>query len=62
MLNQNYIQVFINAAGNVTIATIQPEEDNALEVGDIEYMTLAPRDLKSVIDALIAIDQELGSE
>lgn len=58
MLSQNYLKVFINAAGTVTIASGigDPKDFQTL---DIESIAIDKDDLLTLANALIELSEEL---
>lgn len=61
MLNQNYLKVFVNSGGSVTIASGhgEPEDFQTLE---IQTLTISPDDLATLADALKTLANDIDEE
>lgn len=61
MLNQNYIRIFENVAGEVTIA-YAANGDNELTVGEVQHIAIKHEDLHVIYAALkdlyLSIEEE----
>lgn len=51
MLNQNYLKVFANSSGTVTIACGEPN-DNPLDQVNVNFITISEDDLITLSEAL----------
>lgn len=61
MLKQNYLNVFINQAGNVTIASGIHDEKPDSDI-EVESIQVSPLDLVTIADALNQIAIDLDEE
>lgn len=63
MLNQNYLKVFQNNGGTITIASAEPASEDIHDMTfNVNTITISPDDLVTLADALntlaIYIDEE----
>lgn len=61
MLNQNYIKIFENVAGEVTIA-YSASGENALEIGEVQHIAIKHEDLNLIASALLDIADSIELE
>ncbi len=61
MLKQNYINIFENAGGNVTVAYATCSED-ALQMENVQSVSIESDDLYTISEALKGIAESLSNE
>ena len=57
-MNQNYIQVFKNKSGGISIEYSKPDDDGKME--DIQILAISKDDATNIGRALIEIDCDKG--
>lgn len=63
MLNQNYLKVFQNQGGTITIASAEPVSDDIHDMTfNVSTITISPDDLVNLADALNAIACDIDEE
>lgn len=61
MTNQNYINAFLNANKNITIACSEPN-DNPLEHLNVNYIILSKEDIGTLINILHELHEQIEEE
>lgn len=62
MLKQNYLNVFENKGGKITIAYASCDEDCALSIGEVAHMEIDIDDLHLLGWALLGLADAIDSE
>jgi|TARA_R110002051_G_scaffold190388_1_gene259369 hypothetical protein len=61
MFKQNYINIFENAGGNITIAYATCGDD-PLQIGEVQYLSIEKSDLHTIANMLKNIPIFFGDE
>ncbi len=61
MFKQNYINIFENAGGNVTVAYATCGDD-ALQMNEVEVISVDKSDLTTIGSVLLELSASLGQE
>jgi hypothetical protein len=59
MLMQNYIKIYENASGEITLAYAASSKDDHLNIGDIQYISINTNDAHTISKALCDLADRL---
>ena len=62
MFKQNYINIFENVAGNITIAYTSCANNDQLQVAQVESIAIEKADLKAIGEELIRLSYSIKHE